>query len=86
MKNNWVDFSKEITFGEDYDKVEVVGKYCRGHNGIISTYNDPLGEPPEPSEVEIEEILFKEVNIMPFIHYKDLEDIENEVISELDYE
>ena len=31
------------------------GSWERGHNGVISTFNDPLGEPPEPSEIDLEE-------------------------------
>ncbi|MBW2998422.1 hypothetical protein KY321_02685 [Candidatus Woesearchaeota archaeon] len=42
------------------------GSWERGHNGYVSTFNDPLGEPPEPSEIEIEEISIKlDFDIIP---------------------
>ena len=86
MQSKFNSFNTTIVFGESLDNVEVIGSYWRGHSGYYSTHNNPMGEPPEPSEIEIDEIIFEGVNIISFINHKDLENIEEEILEKLNDE
>ena len=63
------------------------GSWERGHNGVISTFKDPLGEPPEPSEIEIEEISLKlDFDIIPIdeiIHPEYISELEDLCLEQL---
>lgn len=82
MSSKWQSFEVDLIFNGV--KLVVSGTWYKGHNGIYSTFNDPLGEPPDPSEVEIETILVDESDVLDLIHYEYLQDIETEVIQLLD--
>lgn len=78
----WEGFNINVKFrGEE---VDVSGSWSRGHGGYVSTINDILGEPPEPSELEIDEIEFEGVSIYPFLSQVLLDDLEEIVLEELD--
>jgi len=78
----WQGFNISVKFmGEEID---VKGSWTKGHGGYVSTINDVLGEPPEPSDVEIDEIEFEGVSIYPFLNQDYLNDLEEIVLEELD--
>lgn len=80
--SGWEGFNINVKFrGEE---VDVCGSWNRGHGGYVSTINDILGEPPEPSELEIDEIEFEGVSIYPFLSQALLDDLEEIVLQELD--
>jgi len=77
----WEGFNINVKFrGEE---VDVNGSWYRGHGGYVSTINDILGEPPEPSELELDEIEFEGVSIYPFLSQSLIDDLEEIVLQEL---
>ncbi len=82
MSSKWQSFSVDLVFNGV--KLVVSGTWYQGHNGIYSTYNDPLGEPPDPTEIEIETINLEDIDVFDLIHYEYLQEIETEVIQLLE--
>ena len=82
MINNWQEFN--ITTNFQGESVEVSGSWSEGHGGYVSTINNVLGEPPEPSEIEIDDVQFEGVSIYPFLSSDYLDDIEEIVSRELE--
>jgi hypothetical protein len=79
--NNWIDFSEGIMF---CDKLIIVkGSWLEGDSGSYSTWNDPLGNPPEPPDIEIESVSYNDVDVTDFLCYEFLEDIKNKTLEEL---
>ncbi len=79
--NRWMKFTTEIQYLNE--TISVSGSWMEGHSGRFSTFNDPLGEPPEPSDIEIDVILFKDVDIMEFIHSEYMSEIEDKTLEVL---
>ena len=77
----WKVFNITVNFkGEE---IQVRGRWYEGHGGYVSTFNNVLGEPPEPSEVEFEEIEFEGVDIFPFLCEDFLDELEEIVLQEI---
>lgn len=81
VMKGWIDFIEEISFNGK--SITVVGSWSEGSSGSYSTWNDPLGDPPEPPDIEIESISYKDIDITDFISNMYIEDIEDLALCKL---
>lgn len=76
--SNWTDFVKEIMFNGRFITVE--GSLSEGNSGSYSTWNDTLGYAPEPPDIEIHSVFYKDIDITDFICHKYIEEIELNIL------
>lgn len=83
--SNYKPFCIRVNFN-NYELL-VEGSWQEGHDGYVSTINDVLGEPPEPPEIELEDISieldFDVIPIGDLLHPEYIQELEDLCLEQL---
>tara|TARA_R100001509_G_scaffold145923_1_gene102688 strand:- start:213 stop:482 length:270 start_codon:yes stop_codon:yes gene_type:complete len=81
--STWNSFYQEVSIFDS--TLDVEGSWIAGHRGSFSTWNDPLGEPPEPPDIQIDSVKLQGVEVSQLLSpdfFQELEELTLEKLQE----